>query len=394
MNRTVLTFLALPFLATAAAAPASAQTNAPALNERVITQVPTAESLKELNEKAVMIDSNTLIALLDPDPAMNHPDKVAWQLFIEANKPSAQAGKVIFETWPSDQDTFSPNAKCPPSLNLNLSAIAVSQLALKQPALLRLAPRKRGLTPHIVAGGGEEVRRNPAAFNFIVCNKLNTRAGLKAAFAAGKPISFPISSIEVKGEWIPVNNTINASNAHVGTVGGQTFALVGLHVISKQVPNWTWATFEHEKNPGRCDYQGCFDKFGATDHSVLPKSPANGQYPACTKSAALKKLFTDAKLEAVYDNYCLKGTQTDFTTPAGLPVLVGNSTIEDGFINPSSCMTCHSRAAFDKNGNALSMGMNQGPPLPTWFYSNPGTPQQKMNFMQADFVWAIPDGAQ
>jgi len=371
------TSYALLTLAATAASPAMAQSNQP-------------------GNPAIINNPNLQVMQLvqpDPDPAMNHPDRVAWELFVEANKPSSQAGKVLFETWYSDDDTFSASATCPPgpfNPNLNLVAEAVAQFKLNTPALLQLAPKKKGLVPHIVPGGGEEVRRNPVAHRFIVCNKLNTKAGLKAAFTAGKTISFPIASIEVKGEWIPVNGTINASNAHVGTVNGQQFALVGLHVISKQVPNWTWATFEHQNNPGRCDYQGCFDKFGATNHSVLPKSPADGQYPACTKTAALKKMFTDANLEAVYENYCLKGSQTDFTTSSGLPVLVGNSTIEDGGINPSSCMTCHARAAFDKNGNALSMGMNQGAVDPNWFYSNPGKPTQKMNFMQADFVWAIP----
>lgn len=388
MNRIALAILALAM----AASQSSAQTT---VNQQVLTLKPDPKVLQDNIDQPIMIDRRLLLTLLDPDPAMNHPDKVAWEIFIAANKPSSQAGKVVFETWPSDADTFKPTATCPtsPVLNPNVLAVAISDLVLREPALKRLAPRRPGLQPHIVAGG-EEVRRNPVSHNFIVCNKLHTKVGLKAAFTAGKTISFPIDSIEVKGFWIPVDGTVNATNAHVGTVGGQQFALVGLHVISKQVPNWTWATFEHENNPGRCDYQGCFDNFGATVKSVMPKSPAGGQYAACAKTAGVKKMFTDANLESAYDHYCLKGTQTDFTTAAGLPVLVGNSRIENGFINPSSCMTCHARAAFDKNGNALSMGMNQGPVDPTWFYSNPGKPNQKMNFMQADFVWAIPFNAQ
>ena len=384
MKRTIL---AAALLASAAmhANAESAQNNA-----EILTKIPDAQVLQN-SDKAFLIDAKTLLAVLqDPDPALNNPDKVAWELFVEANKPSSSAGKVVFETWPSNDTTFDKNATCPTTpINPNLVVAAATELKLRQPALLTLAPRRPGLVPHVVAGGGEEVRRNPAAHNFIVCSKLNTKAGLKAAFAAGKPISFPMDSIEVKGFWIPVDNNINATNAHVGTAGGQQFALVALHVISKQVPNWTWATFEHEKNPGRCDYQGCFDKFGATKHAELPKSPANGQYPACTKTTALKKLFTDAKLEAVYEHYCLKGSQTDFTTSTGIPTLVGNSRIEDGFIQPSSCMTCHARAAFDKNGAFLSMGMNQGPVNPSWFYTNPGTPQQKTVFLQGDFVWAL-----
>jgi hypothetical protein len=44
---------------------------------------------------------------------------------------------------------------------------------------------------------------------------------------------------------------------HVNSAGGKQYALVSMHVISKMVPNWTWATFEHKDNPGRCDVIGC-----------------------------------------------------------------------------------------------------------------------------------------
>ena len=107
MNRTALTFLAFAM----AASQASAQTSTPAA-QSIITERPDPNALK-LDEKALLIDPKLLLSLLappDPDPAMNNPDKVAWELFIEANKPSSQSGKVIFETWPSDPDTFSPSA--------------------------------------------------------------------------------------------------------------------------------------------------------------------------------------------------------------------------------------------------------------------------------------------
>lgn len=45
---------------------------------------------------------------------------------------------------------------------------------------------------------------------------------------------------------------------HSPAPGGVEYALVSLHVSSRQNPNWVWGTFEHAMNPGRCDSMGCW----------------------------------------------------------------------------------------------------------------------------------------
>ncbi|HJZ97342.1 MAG TPA: hypothetical protein VKE70_12610, partial [Candidatus Solibacter sp.] len=80
-----------------------------------------------------------------------------------------------------------------------------------------------------------------------------------------------------------------------------------------------------------------------------------------------------------------------------------NSVTEDGFVNRSSCMTCHGRAAWDQNGKATSNAGfdNNGAPLgpinPAWYWSfnsQPpiyvGMPGLKQTGTSADFVWSIP----
>lgn len=336
-----------------------------------------------------------ILAPPDPDPALNNPDMVNWQLFIMVNAPAATQGNnnATFETWASDEDTFKANATFPTTLTPKV---------LKVPALIRLAPRKPGLQPHVTVGGSEEVRRNKASFDFIVNNKLNTVSGLKAAFTAKKPISFPVDSIEVKANWKPVTAGLDTSLYHINTASdGKQYALVSMHVISKMVPNWTWATFEHKDNPGRCDFMGCRDSFGATTPVVAAKTPTGGTYPACTKTAALKAMFGKANLPPEYDNYCLKGSQTDFITSTGLTTLLGNSVTEDGFVSTSSCMTCHSQAAVTssgasafQNGGVTAQGSPNGVPLASWFWNNPGKSNQSQKNLQMDFVWAIPLNAQ
>ncbi len=345
----------------------------------------------------------------DPAPALNQPDKVSWELFAMVNAPAATQNNnnVLFETWASDQQTFTDNPVWPS---------APPPLALHAPILLQFAPVRPGLQPRVLPfnGPGEEVRRNKVAFDFIVDNNLYKQSGLAAAFAAGKEISFPVNSIEVKANWVPIDQVSNPALYHVNSAGGKKYALVSMHIISKQVPNWTWATFEHQDNKGRCDYIGCRDDFGATMSYVAPEPAAQfGKvYPPCQKTPAVLALFAKAKLAPEFRNYCLKGSQIDFITPTGLPTRLGNSVTEDHFANTSSCMTCHSRAAFDAKGqqflpfagfldppvpadcpqpnSSITACSPNGPPKPAWFWNNPGTPQQKRKYMQADFVWAIP----
>jgi hypothetical protein len=365
----------------------------------------------------------------DPDPALNNPDKVSWELFALVNKSVPGVNNnVLFETWASNEDTFQQNPKfpgasappaCAPAQVATLSAPLPQQPAvtpvaspkiLNVPALIALAPRPPGLQPHVVPGAtedqpSEETRRNRSTFDFIVCNKYHTRAGLRVAFASGQPISFPLESMEVKANWVPVGNR-SPSEYHINTASdNKRYALVSMHIISKQVPNWTWATFEHKDNLGRCDFIGCHDKFGAVVQDVAAHDALGGKYDPCVKTPALKKLFADSGLPALWENYCLKGSQVDFVTATGVPTHLGNSVTEAGFVDTSSCLTCHSRSSVNSAGKNLYGGgfilappcpagqsscSPNGAPDPAWFFNNPGQPNQSMLALQTDFIWSIP----
>jgi len=291
-----------------------------------------------------------------PNRAANRPDEVAWRFFIDVTKPAATAdnNNVVFENWASNNDTF--RATPPPAFPLQ-----ASPKILVVPALLEFAP---GPQPHVLALGKEETRRNKAAFDFIVNNHLNTKSGLKAAFAAGNDISFPMDAIEVKANWVPAESVSDPSQFHVNVSDGKRYALLSMHIISKTVPNWTWATFEHQTNAGRCDYTGCRDAFGAVVPLVPAQVSTRGQYPPCEKSVVLRGLMADAGLAAAFLNYCLKGTQVDFVTATGVPTLLGNSVTEEGFTSTSSCMTCHARASTDAHGGNPQRAGFLDPPLP------------------------------
>lgn len=365
----------------------------------------------------------------DPNLAMNDPDQQAWLLFIEINANAATAGNnnSLFETWANDGDTFQPNPTWPTTPSNNKQGVRVLEMVF-------LSQQGQRLRPQVVPGGGglisEETRRNRADFDFIVQNNLYKVTGLKSAFAAGKTISFPVDSIEVKANWVDVTklkefNGFQGTPAeaakiyHVNSAGGKSYALVSFHIISKLVPNWTWATFEHKDNPGRCDVIGCVDSFGTKDAFVAPLSAVESgkHYPDCVKSPALSVLLAKARIDPAYMNYCLKASQSDFNDPSGLAIRVGNSVTEQTFVNQASCITCHGRSAFDATGHPTSfagfdlisptLGVSPqntgnapvGPILSSWYWQAGGPPsfpslQREQDIkriaLPSDFVWSIP----
>ena len=345
----------------------------------------------------------------DPDPAMNHADRVSWSLFAEVTAPAGSPGNhdVRFETWASDNDTFTEPPRWPGSTpsEKKLHREVLTTPASPVPVSGQVA------AAGVQNGNGEEVRRNEPAFRFIVDNQLYNEAGLAKAFAAGQPIDFPVDAIEVKADWVLAEGSGRDESLYYSNTASdhKKYLLVSLHLISKQVPDWTWATFEHADNPGRCDILGCRDGFGAKQARVPPLKGKPGQrYATCEKTPEVLAIFRKYKVADVFRNYCLKGSQTGFVNPTGLPTRLGNSVTEKGFVNTASCMTCHSRAGFDKNGrNVFGTGLIKaalnpvscptgdqcspnGPPRPQWFWSNPDTKLQARKLLQSDFDWSIP----
>ncbi len=280
-------------------------------------------------------------------------------------------------------------------------------------------------------------------------------------------ISFPIKAVMVKVNWLAADLAAKVGidpddKAHPfitmdlvprGTLDNPTpakqrYLLLSLHISSKDVPNWTWATFEHVSNQGRCDFLGCNDSFGylaqgrAASGTLLP--PARNYVPphhwhgvdkvdvdafglaaryddSGEMSQRLRDLFAASGIgdggasisgrptqqDAAWLSYRLKGTQVDFVSPTGMPTLLGNSVTEAGFVNSASCMTCHSRAAVTDEGlpafaifnNRLSdAGLAEsvnGPPLQGWFsadafFGHAGQRESpRLLALQTDFVWGF-----
>ena len=130
---------------------------------------------------------------------------------------------------------------------------------------------------------------------------------------------------------------------------GNTWKLIAMHVITKQLPNWTWATFEHKDNTCYGKFLNPRDNFGFPSGATVP-------------SPALQSVFSHYGVDtSVADNYRLIGAQTDFTDDTGRPIILGNSVTEAGFQTTSSCITCHGRASVTSSGSpGLSVFNPQG----------------------------------
>jgi hypothetical protein len=344
--------------------------------------------------------------------AANCPDQFAWTVFSKISRPAEQG--VVWESWSTDQQTF-PKApdpsKCPgdnPSAHTcpvwDAKAGLANLNSCLDPKLPRL-PRKAMPREAPAEDQPECVHRNADAFDYIVANGLWYREGLAAVFQKGSNLQFPVTSIEVKSNWKLVQGGADTSRFHTyRTPDGTVYALQSFHVSTKDLPMWFWATFEHVDNPGRCDFLGCHDSFGLAPADVPPNPVIGGAYPSGALTPALLELLRPLAPE--WRHYRLKGTQVAFTDTTGAPTLLGNSVTESGFVQGSSCLTCHSKAAVQADGTSLpsaeagvvNFGQNSvgqsdhGSPRSGWFYVDQD-PIRRIA-LQIDFVWGPPMRAQ
>ena len=316
------------------------------------------------------------------NPAMSEPDRFMWEVFSEINAPAGDgSNNVVWETWALPIDLFgNPNVE--PEWPSQEAPRAKVLETLRQQELLRAhvaSSTQTALedTPEF-AGPGSEVRINRPLFDFVVAQKLWYVEGQEQAFARGNPIDSSTESKEVKAVWRQISES-ERNRYHWQPYAEGTYGLIALHIITKDIPAWTWATWEHIDSPDLCVTNTCSDRFGRT--------------PDGEASEALKEMLQAAGLGNHWLNYRLVGTQMNYTDSIGRDIVVGNSVIESGFTRQSSCMTCHARASIGPRipgllANRLSVFPPEtGTPDPDWFIG-PGS-SQAPKYLQLDFVWTF-----
>ena len=238
-----------------------------------------------------------------PNEIVGSVEETAWQIWVAATCPvnKDQYPFVVWENWIEQAQLYPPD----PSQGLKVpnSGAATTQHPLHgSPLALTFHPESATLVPPGLVGAPntncnaanappsnntppngnnplticEEVRENGATEDYIAGTGLWDRANQAAAAGQDFDIQFSRPSVEIKADWIQVstigNHNYTCDNigqtglVHVETVNGNCFALVGMHLISKLLDKWIWATFEPQNtvtNPFRCQILGCNDPFGS-----------------------------------------------------------------------------------------------------------------------------------
>jgi hypothetical protein len=347
-----------------------------------------------------------------PDRIVGSLEETAWRLWVASTCPVNQSvyPYVVWENWIEQAQMYPLNPanvlQIPAALAPSTSAsrsLQPSQLAIaKNPGLLTMVPGLLGAAnqncntaqappqnqPKLIIC--EEARLNGSAQDYITGTAMWNRNGQKQIAASQGVIQFPSPSIEIKADWIELSTigfdctNLPASltqSVHVETINGNCFAVAGIHLISKLVNQWIWATFEPQNlttNPFRCQVLGCSDSFGSV--------PARTRGSFTTPTPRLQTLMNNAQLAPEWKNYRLDGVQIEFVHPDGKPTLLGNSIIEGENVGmnlkQASCISCHSLSSVKSDGT-------DGITLLT---SNPvGEPQPlpSKDWIRRDFVWSL-----
>ena len=344
----------------------------------------------------------------DTSSAINSPDEYAWRTFVALNWPAtletrlADPGKklgtdgpVTWETWMNARDVFLSDGRDPgPWFETATVASTRGNGEFDDHPLqqtLRMSPE---LLPKFDMGAAvakrNETRLNRQTYEFILRNKLFNLDGQLALFDKGvRAIRFPPESKEIKAQWREIKEQ-DKSRYHWHQEGDKIYGLTAMHITTKDVPNWFWATFEHVDNPKLPDNEGWLlfsqDRFACKDSAENCNLSPKGIGLENTK----------------WENYRLRGVQTEFVDARGNMNRLANSQPEHGFQTTSSCVTCHSRASIGRE-NGLPKRLTifkpdrsgyMGTPLPEWFSSRTLDVQSNqitssLLFTQLDFVWAL-----
>ena len=334
-------------------------------------------------------------------------EATAWQLFVAANcsAPPGSRFPLVWENWPEQSQVYSNVISTQALAGASIRDFHVSPLAaalrrkkLHKPSLFLPSTgcdqmNGAGFIPPVVKAQMvayvicEEVHINPDATRFIRAHSYQSRNGQAAAARNNVDIQFPATAIEVKTDWIPATDfktPFSCSNPpaglHVESVNNVCYAMAGMHISSKLIKDWIWATFEPQfpqTNPIRCRQFGpCRDAWGA-----VPAVSGGGN---TSPTPALLALMRSAAISRAFLNYRLDGVQTQFVGPNGSATYLGNSVIEGENVgmahNTASCITCHSQSTV--NGKGVD-GLNFiAPAVGAGCETNAG-------WIERDFVWSM-----
>ncbi|EFQ63172.1 hypothetical protein PFWH6_2849 [Pseudomonas fluorescens WH6] len=341
------------------------------------------------------------------------PETMAWNWFVCLNRQDAQQGAYrVWETFkPADQVYLLKGATPQPYSSRETLPSQVTQLAQQQgmdpKGLFQFLGNDTAGSPQNgtqqVDGLALKMSPNPPVppskteqlvrfhllmgedtFNYIVANQIYNRDGLAKLT---NNLNFPTTAWELKTAWFWIggNKDFMSQLAKDGYYISQAYyvnsigqyqvgyaALSGMHVINKLTPDWVWTTFENRNNP----------KYTVTNDAP-PKPMINSTGP----TEAAKPV--NSSYQQQYPNlaqYELIGVQYD--RHQAEPKLLANSQLESAFQGSSSCLACHSTAAYSTQKNTFfSFNIDHSGGI---LYPTSVLPDKDFDgYQKLDYVWSL-----
>jgi hypothetical protein len=356
----------------------------------------------------------------DARAAASNSDEYAWRVFVAVNWPADRVARTadptarlgsdrpsVWESWQNTADVFRDDGADPGPWSPG-ATVAIADRRRFETFSLKDLPNAR----HIVNGRMvpvhdpilndrrlTEIRLNRAEYDYIRARELyNLDGQLKVLLQHGS-LHFPSAATAVKARWRPIRAEEQSRyhSLRVLLPDGSTrlYGLTALHLVTKDLPNWFWATFEQVDNPSLPDADGW--QLPSSDHFAC-----RGASPNCNRTPA------GIGLEGtVWQYYRLRGTLNRFIDASGRPLRLANSELESGMQQTASCMTCHARASIGLAGgspvrlpvfNTAIRVPTEDPParrgylgLPqaAWFDGPDVHGVSRRMFEPLDFVWSL-----
>jgi hypothetical protein len=202
--------------------------------------------------------------------ALLSPDEYAWRLFVALNWPAlggardpdqskklGDPGRVVWESWklvsggPAKSEIYRAGGADPTDWTAPLDPYcdATSRDAIPlQQLLARGLDIKILFEPGVAQPGTDEVRMNFDTLTFVKDKSIFNIDGQETLFNSNTAtIKFPVGAKEIKAQWREIADA-DQNRYHACRYNGKLYGLTALHILTKDLPNWFWATFEHVDN--------------------------------------------------------------------------------------------------------------------------------------------------
>jgi hypothetical protein len=353
----------------------------------------------------------------DAGAAVSRSDEYAWRLFVALNWPADAATRgpdrrarfgadrpVVWETWQSAGNVYLDDGADPGPWLTGAVAPLAAERRFETTSLRDLPNLRRvvnGVMVPVVdpianARRLTEIRMNRKSFEFIRARELYNIEGQLRAYASASAVSFPYGARDVKAKWRPITagerSRYHTIQVRLADGTQRLYGLTALHIASKDLPHWFWATFEHVDNPSLADSEGW-------------QLPSRDRFACRGEPSDCNRAPSGIGLEGtVWRYYRLRGTLSRYTDAHGEPERLANSELESGMQGSSSCITCHARAAIGMKAGEVERlaafatsdrGSSDDPLIRRGFIGEPQAAwfepegQAGTRFRPLDFVWSM-----